>query len=235
MAKTVPVRWSKEPEKTAWMMAHAGGRPIADVCRGFEAEFGQPLKKSQVSLFRAEHDLARRRGNRTAHHKLAPVGTERVSKGYVYVKVRELPSRPQSKDNWEYKHVLVWERSRGLDLPDGWVVLFCDRDRRNFDPANLKAVPREIIGVLNQGYEWHDRATLEAAVAAASLRHGMTRLYARPRRCAVCGRVFTPDETGKAAARQITCRECLGKGLTSYGKRKRPANFGTARCVVCGG
>lgn len=231
---TVPVRWSKEPEKREWMLENGGGRPISDVRRDFEERFGHPISQTQVSLFRAEYGLARRRGNRTAHKKLKPIGTERVTKGYVFVKVRELPTKPQSKDNWVYKQVLVWERTRGLKLPDGWMVLFCDHDSRNFDPANLKAVPREIIGVLNSGHEWHDRATLETAVAAALLRRGIARVCQKPRRCVICGRVFTPDNKGTAAARsQITCRECLDKGLTSYGRRKK-ADFGTGICAVCG-
>ena len=220
--ETVPVRWSKEPEKREWMLAHAGGRPIADVRRDFEERFGQPLSQSQVSLFRAEYCLQRRHGNRTAHRKLAPVGSERVVRGYVWVKVAELPTVPQSKDNWVPKQVRVWETSRGLTLPDGWLVLFCDRDRRNFDPANLKAVPRSLIGPMNQLCSWHDRETCEAAVAYAALRCGITRAKARPRRCVCCGELFTPDVTGWQAEHQITCRRCLDAGLTSYGKRRNP-------------
>lgn len=233
MAETVPVRWSKEPEKAAWMLAHAGGRPIADVCRDFEAEFGHPLKRTQVTLFRAEHGMSRRRGNREAHRELAPLGSERVVKGYVYVKVRELPERAQSKDNWAFKHVLVWERSRGLRLPEGWMVLFCDRDRRNFDPANLKAVPRDLIGVLNSGYTWSDRPSLEAAVAAAMLKRGMTRVWSRPRACRACGREFTPDRTGRQNRTQRVCRECLDAGV-DWRKYRNPSTFGPGTCSVCG-
>lgn len=227
---TVPVRWSKEPEKEAWMLGHAGGRPVADVCRDFEAEFGQPLRRTQVSLFRAEHGMQSRRGNRAAHDwRRVPVGAERVSKGYVMVKVRELPEAPQSKDNWERKQVLVWERTRGLRLPGGWMVLFCDHDARNFDPANLKAIPRALVGVMNSGPAWSDRASCEAAVALAWLKRGVVESVARPRRCGVCGREFTPDIGGRQGASQITCRECLDKGLRAPRGRLRAGT-----CPECG-
>ena len=158
----------------AWMLAHGAGRPVADVRRDFEARFGRPLSKGQVTLFRAEYGLPRRRGSRTAHRsRVAPIGAERLNNGYVMIKVRELADVPQSKDNWRFKQVVVWERSRGLALPAGWCVLFCDRDRSNFDPANLKAVPRSLIGVMNRGPEWRDRPSCEAAAALAMLRRGV--------------------------------------------------------------
>lgn len=228
---TVPVRWSKEPEKTAWMLEHCGGRPIADVCRDFEEEFGHPLSKTQVSLFRAEYGVSRRRGNRKAHRKgWLPVGTERVTKGYVIVKVADVPGTAQSKDNWRFRHVVEWERANGRALPDGWMVLFANRDTRDFAPENLVAVPRRIIGVLNSGPDWHDRDTLEAAVALAELRSGVSDRLAAPRECGVCGRTFTPDNRSGAAANrsQRTCRECLDKGLRS------PKRYGTRKCPVCG-
>lgn len=231
MTATVPVRWSKEPEKREWMLANAGGRPIAEVCGAFEERFGHPLKRSQVSLFRAEHDMQRRRGNRSAHRtRAAPIGAERVCKGYVMVKVRELPDKPQSKDNWRFKHVLAWERSRGLGLPRGWMVLFCDGDNRNFDAANLKAVPRQLIGVMNGGPRWHDRGSLEAAVALAMVKTASSAMLDQPRTCGVCGREFTPDTRYgmKAKQRQITCRECLDKGL------RAPKDFGPRTCPECG-
>lgn len=231
MSATVRIRWSKEPEKRAWMLEHSGGRPIADVCRDFELEFGHEISRTQVSLFRAEYGLQRRRGNRTAHRKDAPpVGTERVTKGYVVVKVKELPDRPQSKDNWRFKHVVAWEKANGRSLPDGWMVLFADHDRRNFDPENLVAVPRSLIGIMNGGQPWHDRESLETAIGIARLKSGIASAVAGKPVCGVCGREFDPDiRTGcRNDYRQRTCRECLDKGL------RAPKDYGRATCPRCG-
>lgn len=231
---TVTYRWSKMPEHREWMLENAGNRTIAEVRRAFEERFGTPISKGQVSLFRAEYDLQRRRGNRTAHRKNAvPVGTEKESKGYVWVKVAELPSKPQLKDNWVPKQKAVWERTRGLKLPDGFNVLFCDGDARNFAPANLKAVPRKLMGVMNGSGGWSDRVTLEACAARAMLKCSMMDVRRRPRKCVVCGAEFTPDSMnslGQMGKGQITCRACLDAGRTSYGLR----DYGEAACEQCG-
>lgn len=231
---TVTYRWSKMPEHREWMLENAGNRTIAEVRRAFEERFGTPISKGQVSLFRAEYDLQRRRGNRAAHRKNAvPVGTEKESKGYVWVKVAELPSKPQLKDNWVPKQKAVWERTRGLKLPKGFNVLFCDGDARNFDPANLKAVPRKLMGVMNGSGGWSDRATLEACAARAMLKCSMMDVRRRPRKCVVCGAEFTPDamnSLGQTGKGQITCRACLDAGRTSYGLR----DYGEAACEQCG-
>lgn len=231
---TVPYRWSNLPTQREWMLAHAGGRPIAEVCEDFEREFGTPISRTQVSLFRAEYGMQRRRGNRTAHNwHSVPVGSEVEMKGYIKVKVRDLPDCPQSKDNWMMKQRWVWEQAHGEPVPPDHVVMFADGDKRNFDPANLVAVPRSCVGQLNSGNcEWHDAETLMAAVAVVKLKMGITDALNRPRMCAVCGREFTPDyapSSGKYTQR--TCRDCLDSGLRAP---KYYRNERTVTCPVCG-
>lgn len=230
----MPYRWSKLPEQRGWMLAHAGGRPIAEVREDFEREFGTPISGTQVSLFRAEYGLQRRRGNRTAHRKThVPIGTERRMKGYIKVKVSDESGRPQSKDNWMMKQRWIWEQSHGEPVPDDHLVMFADGDRRNFDPDNLVAVPRKLIGALNSGgFEWHDAESLNAAVALASLKSGINDALNRPRKCAVCGREFEPDyapSNGKYTQR--TCRDCLDRGLRAP---KHYREERTVTCPVCG-
>lgn len=225
------VRWSKEPEMSAFMAENDNGS-IPAAIEKFRDRFGITLTATQVSAFRTAHGTQSKRGRSTAQdwHR-RPIGYERdTGNGYVLVKVREDPDVPGSKDNWEKKHVLVWERTRGLDLPDGWLVMFCDGDPSNLDPANLKAVPRSLIGVMNGGAAWHDRATCEAAVAVAMVKCAASEAVARPRRCGVCGREFTPDNrSGMQAKRnQRTCRECLDKGL------RAPKDYGEKTCPECG-
>lgn len=110
------------------------------------------------------------------------------------------------------------------------MVLFCDGDSRNFDPANLKAVPRSLIGTLNSGPRWSDRETLESAVALAGMRRAASDIANAPRRCGVCGREFTPDNRCGTRSRrgQRTCRECLDAGL------RAPKDYGAAACPRCG-
>lgn len=109
-------------------------------------------------------------GHRCPHGRtFRPVGAEYVGKdGYVMVKVRERPDVPCSKDNWMLKHKHVWEQAHGCKVPKGWVVMFMDRDMRNFDPANLDCLPRGTLQVMNSMVSrdprlaWHDAETFHA-------------------------------------------------------------------------
>ena len=224
------VRWSKEPEMTAFMVENDNGS-IPSIIEKFRERFGITLTGTQVSAFRTANGTQSKRGRTTAQdwHR-RPVGFERdTGKGYVLVKVREDPEVPGSKDNWVPKHVLVWERTRGLKLPKGWLVLFCDGDHGNYAPENLKAVPRELIGIMNYGPAWSDRATLEAAIGTAMLVKATAEASLRPRTCGVCGKTFTPDiRATRRGFQQRTCRQCLDKGLRS------PKDYGEKSCPVCG-
>lgn len=230
------VRWSREPEKQAWMEAHDRGQAVALLSAGFKKEFGFPLTGHQVSLWRSTNGRQARRSHGGGKPP-SPVGYERdTGKGYVLVKVAEHPTVPQSKDNWRMKHVLAYERAHG-PVPEGCVVVFADRDHSNFSPGNLVAVPRSLLGLLNgpRAPEWHDAETLSAAVAAARLDRAIVAAEAAvPRRCGVCGRVFVPPARGDNAAdcrRAQTCPDCLARGRKSKGRKT--VKF-TARCAVCG-
>ena len=221
-----PVRWTREPEMESWMLSHDHGQRTDALSEEFRREFGFGLTRTQIDWFRARHGTQVRPTHKGGK-KRVPVGTERASKdGHVVVKVAEEATVPQSKDNWKLKHVHVWEQANGRELPEGHVVMFADRDKSNFDPDNLVAVPRRLAGLLNNGNapEWHDRETLEACVALAELR-SMTfeAQMTTPRTCGVCGREFVPDERMRAngSRRACTCRECLDKGLKASGHRKR--------------
>lgn len=71
-----------------------------------------------------------------------PIGYERISKdGYVEVKIKMRPSRPDCNDNFVAKHRLIWEQLHG-PIPDDCVVIFKDGDKMNFDPENLALVTK---------------------------------------------------------------------------------------------
>lgn len=205
------VRWSKEPEMAAFMAENDKGSVPAIIGK-FRERFGVALTRNQVYAYRVWAGTQSKAGCMAAQdwHR-RPIGYEReTGKGYVLVKVREEPTVPGSKDNWEMKHVLLWERTRGLRLPKGWMVLFCDGDHANLDPVNLKAVPRQIIGVMNNGPGWCDRETCERAVSLAMLKRGIARAMSRPRPCKTCGREFRPRFPG-----QKTCDACIAGSRAS--------------------
>ena len=74
------------------------------------------------------------------------IGHERVDvDGYTQVKVTD----GNRNRNFKYKHNLVWEQNNG-PIPDGYVVIFADRDKSNFDINNLVLVSRSELLVMNR-------------------------------------------------------------------------------------
>jgi hypothetical protein len=219
------VCWSKEPEMEAWMMEHDRGQRIDELQREFRERWGFGLSRGQINLFRASHGKTVRKGHGGRHR--VPVGSERPSKdGYLVIKVAEEATVPMSKDNWMLKHVHVYEQAHG-GVPDGCVVYFADGDRRNFDPSNLVAVPRRLVGILSNASmpRWHDAESLRACISIAEIKARQTEIMASAvRTCGVCGRPFAPDaahaRSGYTGIR--TCPECLAKGRKA-GRRKEAA------------
>lgn len=218
----------------AWMEANDAGQPTAELSGAFAAEFGFRLSKGQIGGWRAANGRTVRPGRGGGSDRL-PVGSERERKGYVYVKVAESPSAGQARDNWRPKGVVEWERANG-PLPDGHVVMFADRNTRNFDPPNLVAVPIRLAAAVNKR-EWSDRGSLEAAVAACALGEAILDAEQRETRtCGVCGAAFTSQGMGEGARHQppSTCPACLAAGRKAKGARRARKGPATARCAVCG-
>lgn len=230
---TERVRWGERPDMQAWMEEHDDGCSPARLSAMFAAKWGFALSRAQINWWRQHNGRACRR--RHAKERV-PVGHERKTKGYVLVKVAPRAVDPTAKDNWKLKHVAVWEREHG-PVPEGHNIVFADRDRRNFAPENLVAVPRRLVALLNSPNcpEWHDADSLRAAMAWCELGIAVSRAEAdTPRKCGVCGRVFTASDRPAHSSTQRnvrTCPECLAAGKKSRGVAKTGPR---AQCAVCG-
>lgn len=72
-----------------------------------------------------------------------PIGYERITKdGYIEVKIKMRPSRPNCNDNFKLKHRLVWEKVHG-PIPKGHNIIFLDGNRQNCAPENLAIVTKQ--------------------------------------------------------------------------------------------
>ena len=220
------MRWSEEgfAEMREWMLANDSGESVYATIDAFEEEFGIRLNRAQVSRFRSVYGTKRRKSHGGGKPN-KPVGSTRLGKdGYIMVKVKEWPDVPQSKDNWRFKHHIEWEKANGMPLPEGYTVFFADKNKRNFDPDNLVALPRKYIGQLNNpdlpGYS--DRGTLMACVALCDLRSAVRDAERdRERTCEVCGAKFRMTEKQRCYPSPVkTCPSCLKAGRKPGRKRK---------------
>lgn len=101
-----------------------------------------PWNKGKKGLDIGGKETQFKKGNIPQSYR--PVGSERVNAdGYTEVKVAD-PSI------WEPKHKIVWEQHHGRQVPEGYVVIFGDRNKSNFDPENLLLVSRAQLVRMNQ-------------------------------------------------------------------------------------
>ncbi len=142
-----------------------------------------------------------------------PVGYERDGKdGYLEIKVRDSKvdgiqrQRPgHYNENYRFKHHVVWEQAHGEPVPPHTMIVFADRDKRNFDPGNLVAVPRGLWSIISrEGWAYHDAESLEACMNLAKLGRAVYALKKHPRNCKRCGAEFAPRYPT-----QRTCDGCL--------------------------
>lgn len=218
--------WSKEPEMTQWMCEHDTGSYDA-IVEKFEERFGVRLSRGQVGIFRSKYGTAKRKVDRTSFSQrknFRPVGFERKTKGGILVKVAESTTKPQSKDNWRFKHHIAYEQTWG-GIPEGCTVMAVDGDTCNCDPQNLVACPKRVAGVLNEmvahGATWSDRESLIALISVAQLHVGINDAEHRAERvCGVCGKPFVEDEDRRKYSKRIqTCPTCLAAGHKARGNR----------------
>ena len=101
-----------------------------------------PFNKGTKGIMKA-NKTSYKKGNIPQSYK--PVGTERITKdGYTEIKVKD-------PNVWKLKHRLIYEEHYG-EIPKGYVVMFLDRDKSNFDINNLILISRKQLRILNQNY-----------------------------------------------------------------------------------
>lgn len=123
------------------------GMTEKELTKLYNAKFEDKRTTNSLKYIRSKHGILlnnqrsksgaglNRRGSK-------PIGTERVRKDYVEIKVKQ-------PNVWEQKHRHIWEQYHGRKLKHNEVVIFLDKNNRNFDINNLAAVPRGVVGLLN--------------------------------------------------------------------------------------
>lgn len=188
-----------EPEIRAEFLARFGIELTEGQIANFKTRFGiksgthggrfQKGRKSETkgrpqSEWMSAEAIERTRATRfkkgNIPHNTREVGEERVTvDGYVEVHVAQC-RREKQNDQWVLKQRLVWERHHGMPVPEGCKVIFCDGNRRNFDPENLLLVTDEELMRMNrEGTGWSDKETAESARGLARVRSAISKAERR--------------------------------------------------------
>ena len=145
---------------------------------------------------------------------IKPIGFERVTKdGYIEVKVRDSAVEgPQTDEpglfncNYRFKHHIVYEQTHG-SIPEGCNIVFANRDKQDFSPENLVAVPRSLWSmIVKNDMPYYDAESLAACMKLAELLSAISAAEHAPRECRRCHKQFEPRYK-----HQRTCDTCLGR------------------------
>lgn len=175
-------------EELEFLREFIPGHSEREISDAFEGRFGRPLTPTKINNLKAK--LGVRSGTHGGRfkkgdlpHNTRPLLDMRVGKdGYMEIHVG-LRKRKKLNDQWmAYSH-FVWEQANGREWPEGHRAIFADKDRTNYDPANIVPVPNELYpmvqGVIAGSVPWHDRETLEVAITSARVTQARARLRRR--------------------------------------------------------
>ncbi len=170
----------------------------------FNKKFETQLETNQIRAYVKNHDLksgvdSTFKKGRTPHNKgmkgicsegckktwfkkgcmpvnHRPVGSERINiYGYTEIKIKE-------PNKWRLKHQVVWEEHKG-SIPDGYVVIFGDGNKSNFDISNLVLVSKQQLLTLNRNNLIQNDADLtRTAVIIADICQKINQRKAKSRR-----------------------------------------------------
>lgn len=156
-------------EERKFIKNNVVGRSIKELTKLINKEFNLDLKTTQIKSYLGNHNLKNgldskfkkgqappnkghkglAKANKTSFkkghrpHNYLPVGSERVNgDGYVDIKIAD-------PNKWKAKHKIIWEAVNG-DIPKDHVVIFADRNKRNFDINNLILISRKQLLIMNK-------------------------------------------------------------------------------------
>lgn len=136
------------PKEVRYILDHTKGLKDKELAAMFNLHFGTNFNVRKFQMYKTRNKISNGlpRGwskefppdntGREPVNKRA-IGSERPnsSAGYTYVKVAE-------PDIWITKQVYLWERYHKKKVPKGYVVIFLDNDKDNFNIENLALITR---------------------------------------------------------------------------------------------
>ena len=152
-------------EQDSWLRAYAPAHSRKDTAEAFNARFNDNRSEFSIKVRCNKHLHIHFLGDRRKNRSL-PIGTERIRSGYRWVKVSDnIPSDGQAAayTNWKQKSQIVYEDAYG-SIPDGYLVVFLNRNTLDCRPENLYAVSPKVNREMSKKNWWSEdpRITLAA-------------------------------------------------------------------------
>ena len=141
-----------------FIYVNAAGLRNEELTKRLNKTFKSNFTVGQVKKFKNYHHISS--GLKSCN---LPVGSERMNKGYILVKVAE-------PNVWKEKHRIVFESKYG-EIPPGHKIMFLDGDKTNCSIDNLRMVKNDEEAYVNKmGYAGINKELTEAALSLAKLK-----------------------------------------------------------------
>lgn len=145
-------------EHQKFIYNNALGARNEELTRMLNEKFRSKFTVGQVKKFKNAHHISS--GLKSCN---VPIGSERISKGYILVKISE-------PNVWKEKHRVVFENVHG-EIPKGYKIIFLDGDKSNCNIENLRLIKDCEMAYLNKmGYTGINKEFTEVAVNLAKLK-----------------------------------------------------------------
>ncbi len=143
-------------EQIEYLKTIVKGRSVKEIQELLNKKFGVEIRKSHIAYIKNKYNIhSGPIGTFKKGHvplRYAPIGSERKDGEHIVVKVAE-PSV------WKTKQRVIYEREYGK-IPDGYIVIFKDKNKRNFNPKNLMLVSKSEFLIMNDNHLYKDEAEL---------------------------------------------------------------------------
>lgn len=164
-------------EEDRWLSEHSRDGSYLEVAAEFNRVFGQTRTPGVIKVHcnRALHVGFKNQ----KYSNSFPIGTEVIRSGFVWVKVSNIHCEKSGKltsnvVNWRQKSHIVWEQHYGSAPPEGYTIVFLNRDTKDCRIENLYAVSPRVMREMSKKKWWStDRELTLAAIRWCELFYAM--------------------------------------------------------------
>lgn len=164
-------------EEDRWLSEHSRDGNYLEVAAEFNRVFGQTRTPGVIKVHcnRALHAGFKNQ----KYSNSFPIGTEVIRCGFVWVKVSNIHCEKSGKltssvVNWRQKSHIVWEQHYGSAPPEGYTIVFLNRDTKDCRIENLYAVSPRVMREMSKKKWWStDRELTLAAIRWCELFYAM--------------------------------------------------------------
>ena len=164
-------------EEDRWLSEHSRDGSYLEVAAEFNRVFGQTRTPGVIKVHcnRALHAGFKNQ----KYSNSFPIGTEVIRCGFVWVKVSNIHCEKSGKltnsvVNWRQKSHIVWEQHYRSAPPEGYTIVFLNRDTKDCRIENLYAVSPRVMREMSKKKWWStDRELTLAAIRWCELFYAM--------------------------------------------------------------